>query len=131
MTPTSRTLALLRAEGFTVQSVESWIPRLNIRRDLWGIGDVLAMKPGEPLLLVQCTSTPNTSARIHKAQAEPRLRTWLACGHRFEVWGWDNRGNRWECRRTPLTADALGGAAVHAPPRRKRAYVAPGLFGSV
>lgn len=127
-TPTARTLNLLRAEGWTCQVVESWIPRLNVRRDLFGVADVLAMKLGESVLLIQATSTPNVSSRINKAKAEPRLRTWLACGHRFEVWGWDMRGGRWECRRIPLLLDDMNNVAAMAPPRRKRRNVEPSLF---
>ncbi|MCC6425037.1 MAG: hypothetical protein IT447_16300 [Phycisphaerales bacterium] len=81
MTPTSRTLNKLRLTGWTCQTVEQWIPRLNIRRDLWGVGDVLAMREGSAVLLVQCTSGTNISARIAKAVSEPRLRTWLASRH--------------------------------------------------
>jgi hypothetical protein len=119
---------MLRADGWTAQVVESWIPRLNIRRDLWGIGDVLAMKPGEPLLLVQCTSAANVSARIAKAKAEPRLRTWLACGQRFEVWGWDKRDGRWTCRKAVLLLDDIAGIVPILPPRRKRRKPEPCLF---
>ena len=86
MSPTGRTLRWLRAEGWTAQVVELWIPRRNIRRDLWGVGDVLAMRPGEPLLLVQATSYANVSGRAAKAKLE------RGCGPgmrgRFEVWGW-------------------------------------------
>jgi hypothetical protein len=128
MTPTARTLNLLRADGWTCQTVESWIPRLNIRRDLWGIGDVLAMRIGEPLVLIQCTSDTNVAARIGKAKAEPRLRTWLACGQRFEVWGWSKRAGRWVCRRIPLVLDELADIAAIVPPRRKRARQEPCLF---
>ncbi len=128
-TPTARTLNLLRAEGWTCQVVESWIPRLNIRRDLFGVADVLAVKPGESaVLLIQCTSTPNVASRFGKAKAEPRLRTWLACGQRFEVWGWDKRGGRWECRRIPLVLDDLSNVAAMTPPRRKRLKAEPCLF---
>ena len=128
MTPTARTLKLLRDKGWTCQTVESWIPRLNIRRDLFGVGDVLAMKICEPLLLVQATSAANVSARIGKAKKEPRLRTWLVCGHRFEVWGWGKRNQRWERRRNSLIHSDLAGVTAIAPPRRKRKPVEPSLF---
>jgi hypothetical protein len=128
MTPTARTLDALRRDDWICQTVESWIPRANIRRDLWGIGDVLAMKIGEPLLLIQCTSNANVSARVHKAKAEPRLRTWLACGHRFEVWGWHKLDGRWQCRIVPVELDDMGGVVAFAPPRRKRKAVEPSLF---
>lgn len=119
MTPTSRTLDALRADGWTVDVVERWIPGANIRRDLWGIGDVLAMT-ADKLLLIQCTSDGNVSARVRKAKAEPRLQTWLAEPSRgFEVWGWGKRMGRWECRKVPVTLD--GGLEVSAilPSRRK------------
>ncbi len=108
MTPTSRTLKELRSNGWTCQTVEQWIPRLHVRRDLWGVGDVLAMREDSPVLLVQCTSGSNVAARIAKAKAEPRLRTWLRCGQRFEVWGWSKCGKagrqkRWTCRKVPVT----------------------------
>ena len=105
------------------------IPRPNIRRDLFGVGDVLAMKVGEPLLLVQATSAANVSARISKAKKEPRLRTWLTCGYRFEVWGWGKRDARWECRRAVLVADDAAGVAAILPRRRKRKRVEPSPFG--
>ncbi len=119
MTPTSRTLNELRKDGWTVAVVESWIPRLNIRRDLWGIGDVLAMT-ADKLLLIQCTSEANVSARVHKAKAEPRLQTWLADPSRaFEVWGWGKRMGRWECRKVPVTLDEGWKVSAILPSRRK------------
>ena len=109
MTPTGRTLNKLRLTGWTCQTVEQWIPRLNIRRDLWGVGDVLAMREGSAVLLVQCTSGTNISARIAKAVSEPRLRTWLATGQRFEVWGWAKRGRGrkvWAVRKVEVVLEA-------------------------
>ncbi|MCC7350040.1 MAG: hypothetical protein IT446_05670 [Phycisphaerales bacterium] len=106
MTLTARTLNQLRSEGWTCQTVEQWIPRLNIRRDLWRVGDVLAMREDSPVLLVQCTSGSNVAARIAKARAEPRLRTWLTCGQRFEIGGWSKRGKgrkRWQLRKVTIS----------------------------
>lgn len=131
MTPTARTLQALRADGWTAEVVERWIPGANVRRDLWGIGDVLAMR-ADALLLVQCTSRANVSARIRKAQAEPRLRTWLHhASRRFEIWGWGKRQGRWNCRVVPvvLNGDYLSAAAeaqFHAPTVEKfRPAIAP------
>ena len=131
MTPTARTLTALRAAGWTVQTVESWIPGANIRRDLWGVGDILAMQAGMPLLLVQATSDGNVSARVAKAKREPRLKTWLRCGATFEVWGWLKRGGRWTCRRVPIVLDDLAGVVAIVPPRRKRRREEPSLFAGV
>lgn len=119
MTPTSRTLDALRGDGWIVEVVERWIPGANIRRDFLGVGDVLAMR-ADALLLVQCTSDANISARISKAKIEPRLRTWLADPSRgFEVWGWSRRGGRWECRKVPVVLDEVGGVVPIIPDRRK------------
>ena len=41
MSPAARTLKLLRAEGYTAAVAESWIPDPGIKRDLFGMFDVL------------------------------------------------------------------------------------------
>ena len=51
MSPTARTLHHLRQLGYRADKVEQTIPHCFITRDLFGIGDVLAMKAGEPLFL--------------------------------------------------------------------------------
>lgn len=128
MTPTARTLQALRSGGWdVVEVVERWIPGANIRRDFLGIGDVLAVNP-DSLLLIQATSDANMAARIHKAQSEPRLRTWLQHpSRRFEVWGWD--GNR--CRIVPVVLGDVQDVVAVMPERRKPRPMVAGLFGRV
>jgi hypothetical protein len=107
-TPTSRTLALLRREGWSCQVVERWCAYSRRRIDLFGIIDVVGVKPGEPVLGIQCTSGSNAAARRTKALATPGLRDWLASGHcTFEVWSWSKRGGRWCCRRQALALTDL------------------------
>lgn len=69
MTPTGRTLCELRRDGYTAAVVESWIPRLNVRRDLFGVGDVLGVKAGEAPLLIQCTSVESRKQKQKPACA--------------------------------------------------------------
>lgn len=99
MTPTTRTLRYLQANGWLADEVERRITR-TVKRDLFGIADVIAF--GEsycyagdqavitPLvLLVQATSKSNVSARVKKiAESElaPKLRE---MGVRICVYGWD------------------------------------------
>jgi hypothetical protein len=102
--PTSRTLQLLKAEGFLAEVVERRLPRCFITRDLFGCIDVLAVRAGEPPLGVQATSGSNAAARLAKALAVPELRAWLAAGCRFEVWSWRKAGpagkrKTWQVRR--------------------------------
>jgi hypothetical protein len=128
-TPTARTLALLRAEGWLAQVVEVYLAFCRQRRDLFGVGDVLAVRPGA-VLLVQCTTGDNLAARRTKALNEPRLRTVLESGVCFELWGWSKRGaagkrKLWDVRREPLALadlDALLASPGTTPagPNRKR-----------
>ena len=92
MTPTSRSLAVLRKLGYEADVVERWIPGAKIRKDYLGCIDLIACHETYGILGVQATTTDNASKREAKAKAEPRLRTWLAAGATFEVWGWALRG---------------------------------------
>lgn len=87
MSPTSRTLAALRQDGWTVQTVEHWNHYTKRRHDLFGCIDIVAIREGRTLG-VQCTSGSNTSSRLHKIAAEPRMKLWLQAGNELEVWGW-------------------------------------------
>ncbi len=93
--PTSRTLAYLRDNGWTADVVEKWLPFVKIRKDLFGCIDILAIN-GQSIMGVQATSTPNVNARIKKAQAEPRMALWKQSGGLFAVAGWAKRGKRGE-----------------------------------
>src|SRR4051794_2353315 len=131
MTPTSRSLDLLRRDSWHAQVVERYLAFARVRQDLFGIGDVLAIREGEPPLLVQVTSTSNLAARVKKALASPLLRVWLSTGCRFECWGWAKKGaegkrKTWQLTRRVLTlapaptdtgpteAERDGGAVVPA-----------------
>lgn len=91
--PTQRSLKILRDDGWLCDVVERWIPGANIRKDLFGIGDILAIKPGERPKLIQVTST-GVSARIKKIQLNKDLETVLNVFD-VEVHGWrKNSKNR-------------------------------------
>jgi hypothetical protein len=99
--------------------VERWIPKANVRRDLFGCIDVVAVRRGESgVLAIQATTLAHVSARLAKAKGRPELRTWLAAGNRFEVWGWSYRGRRWVVKRVALRGEDLAGVVVEVPPRR-------------
>lgn len=92
MSPTERTLKYLRSQGYSAVVTERWNPFARIRQDLFGIVDVLAVKPGETLG-VQCTSNANVASRVTKIadhESTPRLRE---AGWRLEVHGW-TKGKR-------------------------------------
>lgn len=96
-TPTARTLKELKQTGYLAQVVEKWNPWAKIRQDLYGFIDVVAIKAGESWVLgIQCTMAGHSANRMQKAKASPNLAVWLACGNRFEVWGFSKKGPRGE-----------------------------------
>ncbi len=87
MSPTQRSLAYLRAQGYTPWITEHWHAFARRRVDLYGFIDILAIRPGE-VLGVQTTSAANVSARVRKigdSEYAPKLRE---AGIRLEVHGW-------------------------------------------
>lgn len=108
MSPTQRSLKLLRDRNWLVAIVEKWNPYVKIRQDLFGFGDLLAVR-GDEVLIVQCCRGADLSTRVKKIQAEPRAKVWLASIYRqIVVHGWRKVGARgkrkvWECREETLT----------------------------
>jgi len=105
MKATARSLAVLREMGYAAEVVERFIPHTKTRKDLFGVGDVLAIHPREGILLVQCTSGANHAARVKKANAEPRLAVWLAAGGKFQVWSWRLAGKAGKRKRWTLRTE--------------------------
>ena len=95
--PTQRSLEKLRSEGYLCQIVERWNPHVRIRQDLFGIGDILAIRAGETLL-VQTTSRGNVAARVTKIQESEHLPTILAAGWKITVHGWGKLKAGWTCK---------------------------------
>jgi hypothetical protein len=107
-TPTSRSLALLRTDGYTAAVVERWNPHARIRQDLFGVFDLVAIRAGlVGVLAVQTTSASNLSARRRKLVECPAVRTWLQAGNAVELHGWAKRRGRWQCRRERMTLTDL------------------------
>lgn len=107
MTPTQRSLALLRSEGWTVAVVEKWNSHIRIRQDLFGFADLLGFRHGWPVWLIQTTSGSNAAARRTKIQENPHAQEWLRCGHGIELHSWAKRGERgkrklWTCKRETI-----------------------------
>lgn len=92
MTPTQRSLKHLRAEGYTVAIVEYWNSFTRKRHDLFGMFDLLAIRPGE-VLAVQTTSGSNVSARVRKIGDSELVGAVRDAGIRIHVHGWAKRAN--------------------------------------
>jgi hypothetical protein len=121
VTPTARSLAYLRQRGYLAAVVEHWLPRLKIRRDLFGFGDLLAVHPRDRLIvLVQVTTADHIAHRLAKARARPELAAWLKAGGRFEVHGWAKRGGKWAVRIVNVAGEDLEPVDLTPRPRRGR-----------
>ena len=99
MTPTARSLKWFRDAGWMAGEVERFNAIIKIKHDLWGIGDVVAVKPGEPPCLVQVTTFTNTSARLAKIKASDALPVLVACGWSVVVHGWRPPRKQTELKR--------------------------------
>ena len=111
MTPTQRSVAALRADGYHAQVLERWNPYAKVRVDVFGFGDILAFRAGQPgSVLVQTTSGANLAARRTKILGNPFARDWLRAGNWIRLDGWAKRGGRherkvWTVRKEYLTLD--------------------------
>ena len=104
MTPTQRSLKILRERGWTVWRVEHWNAFAKIRQDLFGFGDILAINK-DTVLIVQTTSGSNVSARMKKIQENPIAKLWLSPTRWIHVHGWKGRKLR-ELHATSGVADS-------------------------
>jgi hypothetical protein len=109
---------------------ERWVPGENIRRDLFGCIDLVAVRRGEPGVLgVQATSLTNVSSRLKKAQGKAGPRTWLAAGNRFQIHGWyRSPAGQWEVKIVSVRPEDLAGVVIQGRPRRGRNAEQPDLF---
>lgn len=98
MSPTARSLAKLRKEGWLAEVIERFIPGINIRKDYAGWADILALHPerGE-VLLVQTTTKHNLKSRINKITNSDTIGIVRKCGVLVHCHGWFKKGNRWQC----------------------------------
>ena len=96
--PTQRSLALLRAEGWVVDVVERYNSFTRRRHDLFNIADLFAVRHGE-VMLVQTTSGSNVAARVKKIADAEHLPMLRRANVRVVVHGWRKAANgRWAVR---------------------------------
>jgi len=103
MTPTQRSLALLKSRGYLCAIVEHWNSYVKIRQDLFGFADILAVHENT-VFLVQTTTGDNVSKRVEKIRSTAAAKLWwLPPTRLIVVHGWRKVGARgkrklWECR---------------------------------
>lgn len=118
VSPTQRSLQLLRQEGYTCQVVEKFVSFINKRIDFLGCIDILGVKKGEiGVLGIQTTSDSGgagMSEHTKKALASKELVVWLETGNKFIIHAWGKKGKagkvkHWQVRQRELTLKDLEG----------------------
>lgn len=92
--PTARSMAYARKQGWVAAVVERWIPQAGIRKDLFGFIDLVVLRPGSRPVGVQACAGASHAARASKVRSAPLLGAWAASGGITEVWSWAKRGPR-------------------------------------
>ena len=91
LTLRGRSEKLLRETGYTVDVCEFYDYHGGRRHDLFGIGDLIAVRDSETTL-VQVTDITHVANRVTKIQASPHLDALRLAGWRVIVHGWRRDG---------------------------------------
>lgn len=87
VSPTQRSLAYLRRQGYVAEVVEQNVPHARTKRDLFGFIDIIAVRDTDTVA-VQTTDATNVAHRIVKIEASPHLDAVRAAGWKVVVHGW-------------------------------------------
>lgn len=120
MSATTKTLEALRGYGYSVDICERFLGfagKFGQRKDLFGMFDLIAMKPGEGIYGIQCFTTAWTAheAIILGERKLDALRWIQSYGH-IELWGW----RKLKVKR--------GGKAVRWTPKVKTVSIESGVL---
>ena len=126
MTPSARSLALLRSQGWVGDVVERWIGggKFRVRKDFLGFADLIVLRMSHlfpQILAVQATSGTNVAHRVAKMLETPEALEWLRAGGLIHIHGWAKRGARgkrkaWHVRVVVVTEEMLAGDPVKEVP---------------
>jgi hypothetical protein len=97
VSPTQRSLKLMRDEGFTVAVVEKWIPGANVRKDLFDCWDIACVGNGR-FSLIQVTTLSHISERLKKVTDHPVTGELRKAGVGLFIHGWRKLKTGWEAK---------------------------------
>jgi hypothetical protein len=107
---TKRALAECRKRGWVAQVVEQTIPRVFIKRDLFGVIDIIALTP-DGIVGIQATAGDgHHTEHLRKIYAEPRAKLWLEVGAgraTIELWTFLLRGASGKRKLFTLRTEAI------------------------
>jgi hypothetical protein len=93
MSPATRTLSKLRSDGWMADICERFITAganrsFGNRKDLFNLFDIVAMRPDDGIMGVQCFTTAWTEHELKMSDNAVAVRTWLNSGGLIQLWGW-------------------------------------------
>ena len=88
-TTASRSCDYMRKDGWMAETVEKRV--FNMRRDLLGIGDVLAFKPLHGIVIVQAYRKGAEKEHEHLRKNHPIVNAWIKSGGRFLIHEWNKK----------------------------------------
>lgn len=94
ISPTQLSLRALREAGYHAEVVERFDHFARKRKDLFGFGDILAIREGE-VVVVQTTTFSNRLARKKKIMESELLPVVLSAGILVVIHGWHKVRGRW------------------------------------
>lgn len=133
--PLQRSKELLEKLGYKVWIVEVWHAFAHIRRDLYNMADLVAIRDGHVGVMgIQCCSEdvqPHIKKLLEGYYNEKKqiqigpneyLPLWLRTGNSFFIWAWRKRGaagkrKTWELREIEFVLQNGQVVAVETPAR--------------
>ena len=89
-----RTERFYRDQGYTRVLRVDWFDTRTMRsHDFLGFADMIALKEGNPPMLIQLTSKANLSTRVKKCRENANASAWLSSGSLIECIGWELQSN--------------------------------------
>ena len=101
-----RSIKYLKEHNYLVADVRSYNYFGMRRNDLFGMFDLLAIKPNGIFVGVQVTSKPNVNARVNKIKANVEVMTKWLIRNEIVVHGWFKQNNRWQVLERMVGLDA-------------------------
>lgn len=106
MRSTQRALEQCREDlGWTAELVEKpWNPHSRVRKDCFGLFDILALDGSPGCLGIQACGA-DVSSHIEKIRQNTVLHEWLKAGNRLQIWAFrklklyhGSKAVRWRCK---------------------------------
>lgn len=106
--PTQRSLAHLRKLGYIADITERYISAINIRKDTFGVIDLIALKKGvQGVTGIQTSTMSNKSAHKKKILESEEAKLFVECGNTLILHSWrklkKGKVYRWQVDEEEIT----------------------------